>query len=194
MVPLNRPDVDTDQIMPKQFLKRIERVGFGEFIFLDWRADPEFVLNDPSYADANVLLAGANFGTGSSREHAPWGLQEYGFDAIIAPSFADIFRSNCMKIGLLTVELDQLAVDTLMLRAAHPETNYVRIDLGAQSVESGELQASFDIDANQKHLLMEGLDEIALTLGAEKAITAYEGNRAKWLPDTRRSPGTALHG
>ncbi len=139
MVPLNRADVDTDQIMPKQFLKRIERTGFGEFLFFDWRQDPDFVLNDPRYAGANILVTGPNFGSGSSREHAPWGLQQYGFEAIIAPSFADIFRNNCAKIGLLCVELPEKVCRALVdLATDQPET-ICTVDLPLQNVSAGEV-------------------------------------------------------
>ncbi|MGH8907345.1 MAG: 3-isopropylmalate dehydratase small subunit [Egibacteraceae bacterium] len=184
MVPLDRADVDTDQIMPKQFLKRIERTGFGEFVFFDWRADPGFVLNDPRYEGANVLVAGANFGSGSSREHAPWGLQQYGFDAVIAPSFADIFRNNCAKIGLLTVTLPADVCKRLaVLATGDPEAD-VRIDLPAQTVTSPVGQWPFPIDPFTKHLLVEGLDDIGLTLQHTPAITAFETHRPSWLPLT----------
>jgi 3-isopropylmalate/(R)-2-methylmalate dehydratase small subunit len=175
MVPLWRADVDTDQIMPKQFLKRIERTGFGEFVFHDWRADPDFVLNDPRYAGANVLVTGANFGSGSSREHAPWGLQQFGFAAIVAPSFADIFRNNCAKIGLLTVELPAEQCQQLVALAEQdPE----------QKVLAGALEVPFAIDPHTKHLLVEGLDDIALTLARDDAIAAFESGRPVWLPTT----------
>jgi len=184
MVPLDRADVDTDQIMPKQFLKRVERTGFGAFLFDDWRRDPGFVLNDPRYAGANVLVTGPNFGSGSSREHAPWGLQQYGFDAVVAPSFADIFRSNCARIGLLTVELPEKVVRELLdLATAQPDTP-VRIDLPAQSLNAGEVAATFPFDPATKHLLVEGLDEIALTLRQADAIAAFEARRPAWRPVT----------
>src|SRR5690625_1844431 len=143
MVPLDRADIDTDQIMPKQFLKRMERTGFGEFMFHDWREDPSFVLNDPRYAGAKVLVSGPNFGSGSSREHAPWGLQQYGFEAVIAPSFADIFRGNCAKIGLLTIELDAATCKRLVALASDDPSTVVRIDLPAQTVESVGVSATF---------------------------------------------------
>lgn len=185
MVPLDRADIDTDQIMPKQFLKRVERTGFGEFIFLDWRDDPDFVLNDERYADGTVLVSGPNFGAGSSREHAPWGLQQHGFEAIIAPSFADIFAANCAKIGLLTVELSRGTCRRLIdIAVANPDAQ-VRIDLPGQHVECGDLQESFDIDAHRKHMLVEGLDEIQLTLERKDDIAAYEAARPSWTPVTR---------
>ena len=184
MVPLDRADVDTDQIMPKQFLKRIERTGFGEFVFHDWRQDPGFVLNDPRYAGANVLVAGPNFGSGSSREHAPWGLQQFGFDAIVAPSYADIFRNNCAKIGLLTVTLPADVVKRLIaLAEAEPATG-IRIDLPNQTLVAADVEASFDFDAHVKHLLVNGLDDIGMTLQHADHIGAFEATRPAWLPTT----------
>jgi 3-isopropylmalate/(R)-2-methylmalate dehydratase small subunit len=184
MLPLDRADVDTDQIMPKQFLKRIERTGFGEFIFHDWRQDPAFVLNDERYRDANVLVTGPNFGSGSSREHAPWGLQQYGFDAIIAPSFADIFRNNCAKIGLLTVTLPAPACRDLIALATTAPASTVRIDLAEQTVTTSRGTQRFHIDPFTRHLLLEGLDDIALTLERDEAIGAFEERRPRWLPVT----------
>ncbi len=166
---LDRPDVDTDQIMPKQFLKRVERTGFGEFLFFDWRKDPDFELNRPEARGARILLAGRNFGCGSSREHAPWGLQDYGFDAIVAPSFGDIFRQNCLKIGLLPVELPAEQVKELMGRDGE-----ITIDLEAQTAGG----FPFELDPFQRHCLLEGLDEIGLTLGHEDAIRRYEASHA----------------
>src|SRR5690606_25935364 len=139
-------DIDTDQIMPKEHLKRIERTGFGELVFSDWRNEPDFVLNDPRYAGANVLLTGANFGCGSSREHAPWGLQQYGFEAIIAPSFADIFRNNCVKIGLLTIELPAEQVKQLIAAATEDPATPIEIDLPEQQIVTGVLHTSFEVD------------------------------------------------
>ena len=185
LLPLPRADVDTDQIMPKQFLKRIERTGFGEFVFHDWRADPDFVLNDERYAGANVLVTGPNFGSGSSREHAPWGLQQYGFDAVIAPSFADIFRNNCAKIGLLTVTLPADACARLVAYAEQdPAAARITIDLPAQTVTTAVGEWRFDIDPFVKHLLVEGLDDIGLTLQHDDAIAAFESRRSAWLPVT----------
>ena len=184
MVPLDRADVDTDQIMPKQFLKRIERTGFGEFVFFDWRQDPGFVLNDPRYAGANVLVAGPNFGSGSSREHAPWGLQQYGFDAIVAPSYADIFRNNCAKIGLLAVTLPAETCKRLIaLAEAEPATG-IRIDLPGQTVLAGDVEARFEFDPHVKHLLVNGLDDIGMTLRHDGDIAAFEQSRPAWLPTT----------
>lgn len=184
MVPLDRADVDTDQIMPKQFLKRIERTGFGEFVFDDWRQDPGFVLNDPRHAGAPILLAGPNFGSGSSREHAPWGLQQYGFEAVVAPSFADIFRSNCAKIGLLCVALPEEVVQQLMeLAAAEPDA-VCTIDLPAQQLSAGEVDEGFAFDPHAKHMLVNGLDEIGQTLQRDAAIAAFEASRPAFMPIT----------
>jgi 3-isopropylmalate/(R)-2-methylmalate dehydratase small subunit len=184
MVPLDRADIDTDQIMPKQFLKRIERTGFGEFVFDDWRNDPDFVLNDERYDGANVLVTGPNFGSGSSREHAPWGLQQYGFDAVIAPSFADIFRSNCAKIGLLTVALPAGRCKELIALATDEPAATVRIDLPEQVVVTGLGTDHFEVDAHTKRLLVEGLDPIAITLRREQEITAFEERRPAFMPVT----------
>ena len=178
-LPLNRADVDTDQIIPAKYLKRIERSGFGRFLFDDWRKDPDFVLNDPAFAGAPVLLAGANFGCGSSREHAPWALEDHGFRAVIAPSFADIFRNNCAKIGLLTVVLDAADVDYLMARAEElPEAEIV-VDLEARTVATadGAFARSFAIDPAVRRNLLEGLDAIGLTLEREDDIAAFEARR-----------------
>jgi len=169
---LDRPDVDTDQIVPKQFLKRIERTGFGEFLFYDWRKDPAFELNQPEAQGARILLAGRNFGCGSSREHAPWALQDYGFEAIVAPSYGDIFRQNSLKIGLLPVELPAEQVKALMERARGGEE--LTVDL--QACDAGGF--TFALDDFQRDCLLEGLDEIALTLRAEDAISAYESAHA----------------
>jgi 3-isopropylmalate/(R)-2-methylmalate dehydratase small subunit len=184
MVPLDRADVDTDQIMPKQFLKRIERTGFGEFVFDDWRQDPDFVLNDKRFAGATILVTGPNFGSGSSREHAPWGLQQFGFEAVVAPSFADIFRSNCAKIGLLCVQLDEKVVRQLIeLAEASPET-VCTVDLPQQHLSAGEVDADFDFEAHAKHMLVNGLDQIGLTLEDADAIEAFEADRPSFMPVT----------
>lgn len=185
MVPLDRADIDTDVIMPKQFGKRITRTGYGEVVFHDWRQEPDFVLNDDRFAGANVLVTGPNFGCGSSREHAPWGLQQYGFDAIVAPSFADIFRSNCGKIGLLAVSLSPQACRRLIELADDDPSTPVTIDLTEQRLEAGDVNEHFDLDPYVKRILVGGLDEIALTLGHDDAIAAYERARPGWLPRTR---------
>jgi 3-isopropylmalate/(R)-2-methylmalate dehydratase small subunit len=173
---LDRADVDTDQIMPKQFLKRVQRTGFGEFLFYDWAKEPGWDLpRNP------ILVAGRNFGCGSSREHAPWGLEDYGFKAVIAPSFADIFASNCMKIGLLPITLTEDEVKALMdLDPKLP----VEIDLDAQEVRFDGQVASFQIDPETKHRLLNGLDDIAQTLLEEEAIAAYERDRERSGPVT----------
>ena len=185
MMPLDRADVDTDQIMPKQFLKRIERTGFGEFVFHDWRADAEFVLNDPRRADATILVAGPNFGSGSSREHAPWGLQQWGFEAVVAPSFADIFTTNCAKIGLLTVVLPREVCRELIAQSTADPAATCRIDLRAQRVLAGDIDTTFDIDEHTRRMLLDGLDDIALTLQRAAEITLFEEGRAEWLPITQ---------
>ena len=170
---LNRDDVDTDQIIPKQFLKRIERTGFGEYLFYDWAQEPDWEL------PANpILVSGRNFGCGSSREHAPWALEDYGFQAIIAPSFADIFRSNCLKIGLLPIPLPAPAC------AAIAQAGEAQIDLDAQEVRWPGGSAGFEIDPGAKHRLRNGLDEIGLTLGQLDAIQAYERDRERSGPQT----------
>jgi 3-isopropylmalate/(R)-2-methylmalate dehydratase small subunit len=187
MAPLPRANVDTDQIIPKQFLKRVERSGFGPFLFWDWaqdaegELDPEFILNRPEYRRAVVLVSGPNFGSGSSREHAPWAIEDRGFRAIIAPSFADIFRGNACNVGLLPVALSDSEVATLTQIANDP-ANSVTIDLPAQTVTAAEFTASFEIDPAVKHRLMNGLDHIALTLEHEREIEAYEATRAAWKP------------
>ncbi len=188
MAPLPRANVDTDQIMPKQFLKRVERSGYGEFLFWDWRhpgkgePDPDFVLNRPEYAGARFLVTGPNFGSGSSREHAPWGLQDWGFEAIIAPSFADIFATNCTKIGLLPVVLTAEKVDLLVARAADDPAAEITVDLEAQTVTGDGFAASFAIDPFTKHRLLNGLDDIGLTLQHVDAISEFERERPSILP------------
>jgi 3-isopropylmalate/(R)-2-methylmalate dehydratase small subunit len=164
MAPLDRADVDTDQIIPKQFLKRIERTGYGPFLFYDWRADGNFVLDKPEYQGASVLLTGANFGCGSSREHAPWALRDAGFKAIIAPTFADIFRGNCFKTGLLPVTLP---------------------DSQAQEVRGEGFAYRFEIDQFARDCLLNGLDEIALVERHVPDIARYESQRVEWLPTVR---------
>ena len=178
---LDRADVDTDQIIPKQFLKRIERTGFGEFLFWDWAKQPDFPLNRPEFQSAPILAAGRNFGSGSSREHAPWALQDYGYEAIVAPSFSDIFYSNCTKIGLLPVELPEADVRELIASAPDPAT----IDLAAQTVTLPSGRASrFEIDAEIKERLLNGWDEIALTENHVAEIERYEATSERAGPDT----------
>ena len=187
VAPLDRPNVDTDQIIPKQFLKRIERTGFGEFLFYDWRyiangiPDESFVLNASAYRDATILVTGKNFGCGSSREHAPWALLDYGFRAIIAPSFADIFANNCLKNGIATVVLTESEVAELLRRAQETPGYRVTVDVERLIVQDDQgFSASFAMDDFRRHCLIEGLDDIALTLTLEPQITAYEKRRPQW--------------
>jgi 3-isopropylmalate/(R)-2-methylmalate dehydratase small subunit len=188
VAPLDRANVDTDQIIPKQFLKRIERTGFGEFLFYDWRYLPgggqlnsSFVLNEPRYKGASILVAAKNFGCGSSREHAPWALAEYGFRVIIAPSFADIFANNCYKNGMLPITLPEAEVTELMSRAQQNTGYELTVDLERQVVgDSAGLSVSFVIGEFQRYCLLEGLDDIALTLRHENEISAYESSRPSW--------------
>jgi 3-isopropylmalate/(R)-2-methylmalate dehydratase small subunit len=181
-VPLDRSDVDTDQIIPAQHLKRIERSGFGPFLFDEWRKDPDFVLNDPRYEGASILIAGANFGSGSSREHAPWALEDYGFEAVIAPSFADIFRNNCFKIGLLPVEVRAESVRALMDAVLDDPTTRIVVDLPNRSVRAPGLDETFDIDEFTHWRLTEGLDDIGLSLRNEEKISRFEATRPGWMP------------
>ncbi len=181
MAPLDRANVDTDQIMPKQFLKRIERSGFGPFIFYDWRQKGDFILDRQEYRGAVILVAGANFGCGSSREHAPWGLQDAGFRAVIAPSFADIFRSNCFKIGMLPVELPEPEVRHLIEIATHQPTTQVIVDLETQTVTGPGINTTFSVDPFWRMSLLNGWDEIGLTLRHVAEIAAFESRRPGWL-------------
>lgn len=183
-VPLRRSNVDTDQIIPAHWLKRIERTGFGAGLFESWRTDPSFVLNDPGYDGASVLLAGPDFGTGSSREHAVWALQDYGFRAVIAPRFGDIFRNNAAKNGLLVVLLDEPAVDQLIGMVEADRSTAVTVDLEQCRVTAGTFSWGFEVDPAVRHKLLNGLDDIALTLQHADAIESFERHRAPWLPVT----------
>jgi 3-isopropylmalate/(R)-2-methylmalate dehydratase small subunit len=181
VAPLNRANVDTDQIIPKQFLKRIERTGFGEFLFYDWRylpdgqPNPSFVLNERRYEGASILVADKNFGCGSSREHAPWALGEFGFRVIIAPSFADIFANNCFKNGMLPITLTPEQVQEIMRRAQQREGYELTVDLERQTIEDSEgLSILFVVSEFQRYCLLEGLDDIGLTLRHEDSIREYE--------------------
>ncbi len=181
VAPLDRANVDTDQIIPKQFLKRVERTGFGEFLFYDWRYSPDgrlnpsFVLNEPRYQGASILVADKNFGCGSSREHAPWALAEYGFQVIIAPSFADIFANNCFKNGMLPIVLSDEQVGEIMDRTQQREGYELSVDLERKTIEdSSGLSIPFVLGDFQRYCLLEGLDDIGLTLQNEDAIKAYE--------------------
>lgn len=184
VAPLDRANVDTDQIIPKQFLKRIERTGFGEFLFYDWRylpdgqPNPAFVLNEPRYLGASILVADKNFGCGSSREHAPWALGEFGFRVIIAPSFADIFANNCFKNGMLPITLTPEQVREIMSRAQQQEGYKLTVDLERQTINDGQgLSILFVVSEFQRYCLLEGLDDIGLTLRHEDAIREYESHR-----------------
>jgi len=181
-LPLDRSDVDTDQIIPAEHLKRIERTGFGPFLFEAWRKDPDFILNDARYDGASILLAGPNFGCGSSREHAPWAIEDHGFKAVIAPSFADIFRNNCLKIGLLPIELREESVRALMDASLDDPDTRIEIDLDGLTVRAPGLDETFDMEQFTRWRLMEGLDDIGLTLRHTDAIDAFEASRAAWLP------------
>lgn len=178
-IPLDRANVDTDQIVPKQFLKLVQRTGFGKFLFYDWRFDqdgkkrPDFVLNDPKYSGSHILLAGENFGSGSSREHAAWALKDYGLDVVIAPSFADIFYNNCFKNGILPISLPRNMMDDLM-----QTKSAIEVDLESQTVRYDSKTVQFAIDEGRKKTLLEGLDDIAVTLQYADKIAAYEKSHA----------------
>jgi 3-isopropylmalate/(R)-2-methylmalate dehydratase small subunit len=183
-VPLRRSDVDTDQIIPSDWLKRVERTGFGAGLFSEWRQDPDFVLSQPRYAGASVLVAGADFGTGSSREHAVWALQDYGFRAVVSPRFGDIFRSNALKGGLVPVQLTGDEVSALWAAVEADPALEVTVDLVARELRAGELVAAFPLDDFTRWRLLEGLDDIGLTLRSESDISAYEQRRPAYLPTT----------
>ena len=183
-VPLRRSDVDTDQIIPSDWLKRVERTGFGAGLFSEWREDPAFVLNAPAFRGASVLVAGENFGTGSSREHAVWALTDYGFRAVVSSRFADIFRSNALKGGLLPVQLPGDVVEALMDLVEGDPTLPVTVDLVARQLRAGDLVAEFPLDDFTRWRLMEGLDDIGLTLRQDSDIAAYEASRPPHLPTT----------
>ncbi len=183
-LPLRRSNIDTDQIIPAEYLKRVSRTGFGDGLFAAWREDPAFVLNDPAYAGATILLAGADFGIGSSREHAVWALRDYGFRAVVAPRFGDIFAANASKGGLLTVLAPEDAVRALHeLVEAEPATE-ITVDLQAREVRADGIRAGFEIDDYTRWRLMEGLDDIGLTLRHTEEITDFEQRRPSWLPVT----------
>jgi len=184
-LPLDRANVDTDQIIPAHWLKRVERTGYAAGLFEAWRRDPAFVMNDPRYAGASILIAGANFGSGSSREHAVWALDEAGFRAVIAPRLADIFRANCLKSGLVPVELEPETVTKLLALATREPRTEITIDVERRTVEAPEVRASFALDDHARARLLEGLDDIAVTLTHADEITTYEAQRATWLPSLR---------
>ena len=182
-LPLGYSDVDTDQIVPSDALKRIERTGFAQYLFSEWREDPDFVLNRPEHEDAVVLLAGENFGCGSSREHAPWALQDYGFGAVLASSFADIFKNNCAKVGLLAVELPQEVVKGLLNTVRTDPECVITVDLEERTVTAPGLEAAFEIDDFTRNRLLNGLDDIGLTLTHETDLEAFERTRPAYLPN-----------
>ncbi len=180
--PLDRADVDTDQIIAKQFLKSIERTGYGQYLFYDWRKSGDFVLDRPEHRGARILVSGPNFGCGSSREHAPWTLQEAGFDVVIAPSFADIFRNNCGNVGLLAITLPDAQVRAVLDLATRSPEVEATVDLEAQTITAGPLALRFEVEPFLKERLLNGWDEIGLTLRKMAAIEAYEARRPAWMP------------
>ena len=187
VAPLNRVNVDTDQIIPKQFLKRVERSGFGQFLFFDWRLNtdgspnPDFILNKPGYENASILVAGRNFGSGSSREHAPWALADYGFRCVIAPSFADIFNGNCYQNGVLPLVLPEETVQRVIENAEDTPGYSLYVDLESQRVwdDGKKVSSSFDVEPFRRHCLLNGLDDIGLTLEHEEAIAVFEAGRRR---------------
>jgi 3-isopropylmalate/(R)-2-methylmalate dehydratase small subunit len=181
-LPLRRSNVDTDQIIPAEYLKRISRHGYEDALFAAWRKDPAFILNDPTYAGVSVLVAGPEFGTGSSREHAVWALQDYGFHVVLSSRFADIFRGNSGKIGLLTALVDQADIERIWLAVEADPATEVTVDLVAREVRVGDLTAAFEVDDYTRWRLLEGLDDIGLTLQHEADITAFEARRPRFLP------------
>ena len=182
MLPLNMSNVDTDQIMPKQFLKRVERSGYGDFLFHDWKKDPDFPLNNEVYKGSKVLVAGDNFGTGSSREHAPWGLQDWGFDAIISTKFADIFRLNSINIGLVPIETNQENVGALFAKIENNPGTNIEISIENKTVQCEEIVFSFDLDDFSQKRILEGLDKIDITLNYTDQIDSFSKSRKKWMP------------
>lgn len=183
-VPLRRSGVDTDQIIPAVYLKRVTKTGFDDALFANWRQDPDFILNQPEYAGARVLVAGPDFGTGSSREHAVWALRDYGFDAVLAPKFADIFRGNSGKQGLLTGVISEADCEKLWTALEAQPGVELTVDLVEKKATLGDLVVPFDVDDYIRWRLLEGLDDIALTLRNEQAITDFEAKRAGWRPKT----------
>ncbi|MEW6636152.1 MAG: 3-isopropylmalate dehydratase small subunit [Actinomycetota bacterium] len=184
-LPLGYSDVDTDQIVPSDALKRIERTGFGRFLFAEWREDEDFVLNKPEHEGAVVLIAGENFGCGSSREHAVWAVQDYGFGAVIAPSFADIFKNNCTKNGVLTVELPGETVERLLDAVREDPEVTVTVDLESRTVKGPGVETEFEVDDFTRHRLLNGLDDVGLTLEHEEDIETFERSRPGYLPSVR---------
>ncbi|MCY3577375.1 MAG: 3-isopropylmalate dehydratase small subunit [bacterium] len=183
-LPLDRSDVDTDQIIPSDWLKRVERTGFEQGLFSEWREDPEFVLNDPRFANARILVAGPNFGTGSSREHAVWAIQQYGFEAVVSPRFGDIFRNNSTKNGLVPVQVSEDVARTLLDAVADDPSIEITVDVEQLTVSAPAVgvSADFPLDGAVQHRLLEGLDDIGLTLAHTEAIAAFEATRPTWMP------------
>ena len=184
-VPLRRSNVDTDQIIPAVYLKRVTRTGFEDALFAAWRGDPEFVLNQDAYKNGSVLIAGPDFGTGSSREHAVWALKDYGFRVVLAPKFADIFRGNSGKQGLVTAQVAQDDIELIWKALEHEPGTEITVDLESKTVTVGALVVPFEIDDYVRWRLMEGLDDIGLTLQNLEAIEAYEAKRPSWMPRTQ---------
>jgi 3-isopropylmalate/(R)-2-methylmalate dehydratase small subunit len=181
-VPLDRSDVDTDQIIPSDWLKQVERTGFEKGLFSEWRDDPAFVLNQEQFQGANILIGGPNFGTGSSREHAVWAIQQYGFEAVISPRFGDIFRNNCTKNGLVPVQVDAETGERLMRMVEADPTTVFEIDIATRTLRAGDVETTFPLDDGTQHRFLEGLDDIGLTLKLADDITAFEARRPAYLP------------
>lgn len=187
-LPVDRSDIDTDQIIPSDWLKRVERTGFGRGLFSEWRDDPDFVLNQPHFEDAKILVAGANFGTGSSREHAVWAIQDYGFEAVVSPGFADIFRNNCTKNGLVPVQVDA-ETGAALIRAVHEDPGLlITIDVEERvlSAPDAGIEVSFPLDDATRERFLRGLDDIGITLQHAREIEEYEARRPSWLPTVTR--------
>ena len=182
MLPIPMSNIDTDQIMPKQFLKRVERSGYGEFLFYDWKKDGDFPLNNEDYKDSKVLIAGTNFGTGSSREHAPWGLQDWGFDAIISTKFADIFKLNSINIGLLPIEASEDIVEKLFQKVTENPKTKVQVSVETKSVICEEVEFNFFLDDFSQNRILNGIDKIDISLEYENKIDEFMQNRNKWSP------------
>ena len=182
MLPIPMSNIDTDQIMPKQFLKRVERSGYGEFLFYDWKKDGDFPLNNEDYKDSKVLLAGTNFGTGSSREHAPWGLQDWGFDAIISTKFADIFKLNSINIGLLPIEASEDIVEKLFQKITENPKTKIQVSVETKSVICEEVEFNFFLDDFSQNRILNGIDKIDISLEYENKIDEFMQNRSKWSP------------
>ena len=182
MLPIPMSNIDTDQIMPKQFLKRVERSGYGEFLFYDWKKDGDFPLNNEDYKDSKVLVAGTNFGTGSSREHAPWGLQDWGFDAIISTKFADIFKLNSINIGLLPIEASEDIVEKLFQKVTENPKTKIQVSVETKSVICEEVEFNFFLDDFSQNRILNGIDKIDISLEYENKIDEFMKNRNKWSP------------